>query len=77
MKREGVSYLGTGAGAVHDGVAAVERPGVGKPLQTLARFLITGVDDPTVGLNKTPILLIHINMCIHIHNHNENLCFRY
>lgn len=44
------TYLGTGPGAVHDGVAAVEGEGVLQFGQALLRELVPGVDHPAIGL---------------------------
>ena len=48
----GVESLGTGLGAVHDRVAAVELEAVVQSLQSLLSLLVTRVDDPAVGLRE-------------------------
>lgn len=57
-----VVYLGAGLGAVHDGVAAVERKRVLQFGQSLLRELVTRVDHPTVSLpdGKQPITRVKI-----------------
>jgi len=47
-----VQTLGAGLGAVHDGVAAIDRERVLQLVQALGGMLITGVDDPAVGLHE-------------------------
>ena len=48
----GVESLGTGLGAVHDRVAAVELEAVVQSLQSLLSLLVTRVNDPAVGLRE-------------------------
>lgn len=46
------THLRTSLGAVHDGVAAVDREGVTQSLEALLGVLVAGVDDPAVGLHQ-------------------------
>lgn len=53
--RNGTSWiqtLGTGARAVHDGVATVNAEGILQLAQTLRSVLVTRVDDPAIGLHQ-------------------------
>src|SRR5690606_26194398 len=48
----GIEPLRAGAGAVHDGVAAVELEGILQLVQARAGVLVAAVDDPAVGLQQ-------------------------
>src|SRR5213075_2624137 len=48
----GIEALGTGARAVHDGVAAVQAERVLERVEALARGLVARVHDPAVGLQQ-------------------------
>ena len=52
IARAGLRPFGTGARAVHDGVAAVEPEGIFELVETLARVLVARVDNPPVGLEQ-------------------------
>src|SRR5579863_888658 len=45
----GIEVLGTGFGAVHDGVAAIQPKRVFQAVEALARRFIARVDDPTIS----------------------------
>ena len=46
------THLWAGFGAVHDGVAPVDREGVPELVQALLGAAVPGVDDPAVGLHQ-------------------------
>lgn len=46
------THLRTSLGAVHDGVATVDREGVTQALEALLGVVIAGVNDPAVGLHQ-------------------------
>ena len=48
-------YLGARLGAVHDGVAFVQREGVVESIQALCLMLVSAVDDPAVSLHCTSV----------------------
>ena len=48
----GVEALGTGLGAVHDGVTPVHTEGVPQSVQPLGLLAVSAVDDPPVGLHQ-------------------------
>lgn len=57
----GVKTLGAGSGAVHNGVASVQRHGVLEHLLSLGGGLVSRVDHPSVGLHEhggTQVLLL-------------------
>merc|ERR1719180_465187 len=48
----GVKTLGAGLGAVHDGVASVDREGVPQLVQPGCLLFVPGINDPAVGLHE-------------------------
>src|SRR5690606_12867369 len=47
-----IQTLRAGAGAVHDGVAAIETEGVFQRVEALAGCLVAAVDEPAIGLQQ-------------------------
>src|SRR5436305_13452424 len=47
-----VEPFGTGLGAIHDGVAAIETERVLEPVEALAGTLIAAVGEPAIGLQQ-------------------------
>jgi len=48
----GIQTLGAGSGAVHDGVAFIDRPFVVHLVETLVQIFVPAVDHPPVGLHE-------------------------